>query len=171
MITHQLRIAAAAALLLLPLAACEGPRGTHAEPADVHALDGAWTVDFTLESPLLPGHMPAERSIHGELALLRNPSLQDGALAGRPTHSGSYATGFRPFGFDLASRAIPALEARLTRGDSVEIALQPGAPGGVRMRGLLAGDSVAGTWLYDRDRGGVASGRFVMRRRAGAAVP
>ena len=161
-----------AALLLLPLAACGGPRGASVEPRDAAALDGVWAVAFTLESPLLPGHMPPQRSGRGELALLRNPTLDDGELAGRPTHSGSFATRFRPFGFELdGGRDVPALEARLTAGDSVEIALQPGAPAGIRMRGVLTGDSVAGTWLYDHDRGGIASGRFVMRRRDGGAVP
>lgn len=166
MTINQIRIAAA--LLLLPLAACGGPRGAPVEPADTAALDGVWAVAFTLESPLLPGRMPPQTSLQGEMALLRNASLTNGTLAGRPTHSGSFATRFRPFGFELyGGRDVPALEARLTAGDSVEIALQPGAAAGVRMRGVLAGDSVAGTWLYDHDRGGIASGRFVMRRRQG----
>lgn len=33
------------------------------------------------------------------------------------------------------------------------------------VRAWSATDSVAGTWLYDHDRGGSASGRFVMWRR------
>lgn len=169
MTINQFRIAAA--LLLLPLAACEGARGASVEPRNAAALDGVWAVAFTLESPLLPGRMPPQTSLQGEVALLRNPSLAAGALAGRPTHSGSFATRFRPFGFELYGGSdVPALEARLTAADSVEIALQPGAPAGIRMRGVLAGDSVAGTWLYDHDRGGIASGRFVMRRRQGGSL-
>lgn len=173
MTINQIRIAAALLVLplVLPLAACGGPRGAPVEPADTAALDGVWAVAFTLESPLLPGRMPPQRALQGELALLRNPTLTDGALAGRPTHSGSFATRFRPFGFELiGGRDVPALEARLTDSDSVEIALQPRAPAGIHMRGVLAGDSVVGTWLYDHDRGGIASGRFVMRRRQGGGL-
>ncbi|HSU13805.1 hypothetical protein [Longimicrobium sp.] len=153
--------------LLLALAACGSPPRAAREPANARALDGAWAVEFVLESPLLPGHMPPHRTLRGRLALLRNAALADQAdLAGRPTHSGSYATRFGPFGFEIdGGRGVPALEARVTPGDSVEITLQPGDPAAVRMQGLLAGDSVAGTWMYDHYRGGAASGRFVMRRR------
>jgi hypothetical protein len=152
--------------MLLALAACGSPPAGE-EPPNARVLDGVWTVDFTLESPLLPGHMPRQQTLHGELALLRNATLGDQPdLSGRPTHSGSYAARFRPFGFEVGGGpGTPALEARLTTGDSVEISLQPGHPAGVRMLGVLAGDSVAGTWRYDHARGGIASGRFVMRRR------
>ncbi|HET7461854.1 MAG TPA: hypothetical protein VFJ82_11430 [Longimicrobium sp.] len=156
------------ALALLPaLAACVPHRGAEREPADARLLDGVWTVEFMLDTPLLPGHMPRQPALRGQMALLRNASLSgaDG-LSGRPTHSGSYAARFRPFGFEIDDGGVvPGLEARVTPGDSVEIALQPEGPAGVRMRGVLAGDSVAGTWLYDHARAGVASGRFVMRRR------
>jgi len=153
--------------MLLALAACTPPGGAARAPADARLLDGAWTVDFTLESPLLPGHMPRQHALRGRLALLRNASLADaGGLSGRPTHSGSYDTRFHPFGFEIeGGGVVPALEARVAPGDTVEITLQPGGSAGVRMRGVLAGDSVAGTWLYDHARAGVASGRFVMRRR------
>jgi hypothetical protein len=154
---------------LLPLlAACGQTRGAIREPVDSRALDGVWTVDFTLESPLAPGHLPRQRTLRGRMALLSDNALAGHPeLSGRPTHSGSYATRFLPFGFDLESGAgPPALEARLSAGDSVEIALQPGGAAGVRLRGVLAGDSVAGSWLYDHERGGAASGRFVMRRMA-----
>jgi hypothetical protein len=155
--------------LLLALGAC-GPRAdAHREPADARALDGLWAVDFTLESPLLPGHMPPQHTLRGQLALLVNGSLGERPdLSGPPTHSGSYTTRFRPFGFEIdGGPEVPALEARFSAGDSVEITLQPGSSAGVRMRGVLAGDSVAGTWTYDHDRGGIASGRFVMRRHPG----
>lgn len=151
--------------LLLVLGAC-GPRGDAArEPTNARAIDGVWAVDFTLESPLLPGHMPPRQTLSGRMALLVDPSLDGRAdLSGPPTHSGSYTARFRPFGFEIdGGPEVPALEARFSASDSVEIALQPGGPG-VRMRGVLAGDSVAGTWTYDHDRGGIASGRFVMRR-------
>lgn len=153
--------------MVLAAAACSPPAGRAGrEPADARLLDGAWTVDYTLESPLLPGHMPPRQTLRGGMALLRNPTLaEQPGLAGRPTHSGSYAARFAPFGFELyGASAVPALEARLAPGDSVVITLQPGAPAGVRMQGVLAGDSITGVWLYDHDRGGVASGRFVMRR-------
>ena len=152
--------------MLLALAACAAPPSAQ-EPSNARLLDGEWAVDFTLESPLLPGHMPRPNVLRGQMALLRNPALANpGDLSGRPTHAGSYATRFGPFGFEVeGGRVVPALEARITPADSVEITLQPGGPGGVRMRGVLAGDSVAGTWLYDHARAGIASGRFVMRRR------
>ena len=152
--------------MLLALAACGAPPAAE-EPPNARVLDGVWAVDFTLESPLLPGRMPRQQTLHGELALLRNATLGDQPeLSGRPTHSGSYAARFLPFGSEVdGGSGTPALEARLTAGDSVEISLQPGDPAGVRMLGVLAGDSVAGTWRYDHDRGGIASGRFVMRRR------
>lgn len=162
------RPARLAALALLPaLAACVPPPAAEREPADARLLDGVWTVEFRLETPLLPGHMPRQPALRGRMALLRNAWLaHGGGLSGRPTHAGSYDARFRPFGFEIGGgSAVPALEARVTPGDSVEIALQPGAPAGVRMRGVLAGDSVAGTWLYDHARGGAAAGRFVMRRR------
>lgn len=153
--------------LLLALAACAPARGDAREPANAGVLDGAWTVDYTLEAPLLPGRMPREKTLRGRLALLRNASLANAAgLSGPPTHSGSYDTRFAPFGFEIeGGRVVPALEARVNASDSVEITLQPGEPAGVRMTGVLAGDSIAGTWVYDHYRAGVASGRFVMRRR------
>ncbi|HET7231422.1 MAG TPA: hypothetical protein VFJ16_15545 [Longimicrobium sp.] len=159
--------------MLIALAACTSSGRPAREPANARLLDGEWAVDFTLESPLLPGHMPRQQTLRGQLALLRNPSLARPAdLSGRPTHSGSYATRFAPFGFEIdGGRMAPALEARVTERDSVEIALQPGDAAGVRMRGVLAGDSVAGTWLYDHARAGAASGRFVMRRQPGIASP
>jgi hypothetical protein len=152
------------AMLLAP--ACAPPRDRTGDvPTDARRLDGAWTVDFTLESPLLPGHMPARRTLRGGMALLRDPALaEQPGLPGRPTHSGSYATRFAPFGFEIGGSPVPELEARVAPGDSVVITLQPGAPAGVRMQGVLAGDSVTGIWLYDHDRGGAASGRFVMHR-------
>ena len=129
--------------MLLALAACGSPPAGE-EPPNARMLDGEWAVAFTLVSPLLPGHMPPQQTLRGRLALLRDASLTGQAdLSGRPTHSGSYTTRFAPFGFEIdGGRAVPTLEARVT-----------------------PGDSVAGTWLYDRDRGGIASGRFVMRRR------
>lgn len=154
--------------MLLALAACGSPPPAR-EPADAHRLDGEWTVDFTLESPLLPGRMPPDTTVRGRIALLRNATLaaNDG-LSGRPTHSGSYAASFRPFGFETGG-AAPALEARLGEADSVEITLQPGGDAAVHLHGVLAGDSVAGTWMYDHYRAGMASGRFVMRRPRGGA--
>jgi len=154
---------------LLALAACTGPAREARQPVNAALLDGAWTVDFSLESPLLPGHMPRRRTLRGELALLHDAALAgaDG-LSGLPTHAGSYAARFAPFGFEIdGGRVMPVLEARVA-GSAVEISLQPGDPSGVRMSGVLAGDSVAGTWRYDRYRAGAASGRFVMRRSGGA---
>jgi hypothetical protein len=150
--------------LLAWLAGCASPPPEQ-PPADARLLDGTWVVDFTLESPLLPGRMPRQQTLRGQVALLRNASLTGAGLSGRPTHSGTYAASFRPFGFEIDGRQLPALEARASASHSVEIRLQPGGPAGVWMRGLLTGDSVAGTWRYDHDRGGIASGRFVMRRR------
>ncbi len=153
-------------VLLAALAGCRASPQAGWDGVAGPALDGVWSVEFTLESPLLPGHMPRQQTLRGQLALLRNESLAAGAgFAGPPTHSGTYDTRFRPFGFELdGGRQVPALEARLARGDSVEITLQPGAAA-VRMQGQLSGDSVAGSWMYDHDRGGAASGRFVMRKR------
>ena len=165
--TAERRIAGVLPAVLLLLAACAPSRGDAREPANAGRLDGAWTVDFTLESPLLPGRMPPRHTLRGQMALLRNADLaNEGGLSGRPTHSGSYAARFHPFGFEIEdARLVPTLEARVTPRDSVEITLQPGDPAGVRMTGVLAGDTIAGTWIYDRYRAGVASGRFVMRRR------
>ena len=149
----------------LALAACGAADRGAPEPADAGRLDGVWAVEFTLESPLLPGRMPPSRTVSGEVALLHDAALPGiGTLSGRPTHTGSFATRFSPFGFELPGGGrVPVLAARLATGDTVEIALQPDDGARVRMSGVLAGDSVAGGWWYEHDRAGAASGRFVMR--------
>jgi hypothetical protein len=153
-------------LLLLAVGACEPSRRDEA-PADAEALDGAWVTTFRLESHLLGEATQQERTVGGEIALLRNPSLSaEPRLSGFPTHSGSYAASFRPFGFEIrGSRDAPALVARLGAADSVEVVLQPDGEAPLRMAGVLAGDSVAGRWWYAQHRGGSASGSFSMRRR------
>jgi hypothetical protein len=157
--------------LLMVTVACAPPRGGE-EPPGAEAVDGVWTAEFAIESPLLPGHMPREETISGELALLRNSSLaRTAALSGPPTHSGSYAARFRPFGFEIdGGREIPTLVARFFATDSLEITLQPDGEDAVWMKGVLAGDSIAGHWSYAPFRGGSASGRFIMRRSGGASL-
>lgn len=156
------------AALLLLLSSCEtdgrsteGQRGALPE-----AIDGLWTLEVIEESPFRPEHRSPPRSVSGEVALLRNASLDRvEGLSGAPTHSGTYAAQFRPFGFELPREGeTPALVARISALDSVALVLQPEREDPVRMRGVYAGDSIAGRWTYYRHRGAGGSGRFVMRR-------
>ena len=153
-------------LLVLTVAACERSR-PDSEAADLDALDGTWVTSFTLESHLVGEAGPRERTVSGEIALLRNPSLAgEPGLSGSATHSGTYAARLRPFGFEIRrSHDAPTLVARLTPRDSVEIVLEPDGESPLRMAGVLAGDSIAGKWWYSPHRGGSASGRFSMRHR------
>lgn len=154
--------------LLSLFAACTAPSRAGEEPAGARMLDGLWAVEFIVETPLRPGHPPPQRSVRGEVALLHDSALhpRPTGLSGPPTHSGSYTTRFRPLGFEVRETgAVPALLARLSPADSVEIALQPDHEDPLLMRGSLAGDSIAGRWSYYQRRGGAASGSFVMRRR------
>jgi hypothetical protein len=153
-------------LLILAMSACERSR-PNAPPADAGALDGEWVADFRLESHLLGGAAPPEGTVHGDIALLRNSSLSaDPRLSGLPTHSGTYALSFEPFGFEIRrSDDAPTVAARLGTKDSVEVVLQPDGQTPLRMAGVLSGDSVAGQWWYSQHRGGSASGGFRMRRK------
>jgi hypothetical protein len=153
-------------VLILVLAACESSRPVE-EPVDTGVLDGAWVTRLTLESHLLGRAGPQERTVAGDIALLRNPSLAtEPGLSGSPTHSGTYAARLRPFGFEIRrNHDPPTVVARLGPRDSVEIVLQPNGESPVRMAGVLTGDSITGRWWYAPHRGGSASGRFSMRHR------
>jgi len=161
------RIPALAGLALL--AACRGAGPPAGESDDSRGMEGVWGVELTIQAPHQLAGLPAQRTVSGELALLTaGPTLESAAgLAGRPTLVGSYRLSFRPFGFELhAGDQVPALAARHFAGDSVELALQPGARSTLRLRGRAEGDSVRGRWdLLEVGRGTPgASGSFVMRR-------
>jgi hypothetical protein len=144
--------------LLALLAACGGSGGS-AGAGDPERLDGRWAVDLRLEAPLRLRGDTAPTVVHGEIVLIDDPAPRGG-----PTHYGAYAADFAPFGFAPRTGRVPAVAARLLRGDSVEIELDQGGSRRVMLRGKLAGDSVAGHWRYDAGRRRAAAGRFVMRR-------
>jgi hypothetical protein len=72
-----------------------------------------------------------------------------------------------PFGIGLGVHGrVPTAEAWRPAADSVELTLDPGAPGGgLHMAGRLWADSAAGRWWWHgAGRGTSAAGRFVLRR-------
>src|SRR3712207_2137053 len=87
----------AIALALVAGACNAAPRGDAGGGA-TPSLDDLWTVEFKVESPLQPGHMPRQTSVKGRVALLENGSPPPVAeLPGRPSYSGTYSVDFRPF--------------------------------------------------------------------------
>ena len=87
-----------------------------------------------------------------------------------PTNDGAYDLDFRPFGFSSRARSeVPTVVARAaaTRvGDSIYVVLSPGTTRfAVRMAGLLAADSAAGSWTATAFSPGGGTGRFTMRRQ------
>lgn len=152
------------ALLLLAASACEdadaGP------PEHPERLDGVWAVEFRLEhSATLTRGTTGLPPVRGTVVLLESARARgvDG-LSGPPTHYGVYAAALRPLGVRDGAE-VPALAARLTDGDSVEIALNLERSRAMVGRGALEGDSVVGRWRAGDGRtAGRSSGRFVMRR-------
>jgi hypothetical protein len=124
-------------------------------------------VRLRLDEPLQLGSKPSATEVHGQIALLANRwvgGVYPQMLS--PTCYGVYDLDFSPFGFDPRNRGhVPLALAGTGARDSVTVVLEPGPnQQSVVLRGVLAGDSVAGHWILEEFRGG-ATGRFVMRRQ------
>jgi hypothetical protein len=163
----RVRLRRLTSLVLPVLAACGGADGHAGREAQPGRLDGRWSVELRLEQPMqLRGDTARAGTVRGEIALIDNPLGRSATgLGGRPTHSGSYAADFTPFGFTTSARHVPTAVARLLDPDSVEIVLDPEPGHPLVLAGRLASDSVAGHWRYAWGRSAGAAGRFVMRRR------
>ncbi|HEU4561859.1 MAG TPA: hypothetical protein VFS20_28800 [Longimicrobium sp.] len=153
------------AALLVTVVAC-ARSGTDVRRGDAAGgLEGFWTAELRLEEPARLRGDTVVKPVRGRLALLDNGAL--GRPTRRPLHFGAYTVNVAPFGIVLGSGdRVPTVEAWRPSADSVELTLDPAAPGGgVRMAGRLWADSVAGKWRWEgAGRGTSAAGRFVLRR-------
>jgi hypothetical protein len=173
-----------AALLALP--ACHGADQADREAALARAnaarLVGVWDVTLILDRPLtqlIDAHVTAPKVV-GTMAFTENRS-GDFTYAdfGEATDKGVYDLDLTVFGMTLGddgrlasviARTAPmgpagdsARSAAIQ--DSVTIALVPGdAQLLIRLRGMLVGDTLSGTWTAELLRTG-AAGHFSMRRR------
>ncbi|HYR10212.1 MAG TPA: hypothetical protein VEQ60_20730, partial [Longimicrobium sp.] len=154
------------AVAALATAACDGSGRDGSVPRADTRLDGAWTAEFRLTSPLQLANGAPQGSLSAEVVLMENPAVRAvPGLHGTPTHYGAYAADFRPFALPTAATGrVPTVAARLAGGDSVEMVLD-GIGSGLLLTGRLDADSVAGRWTYPGDRAGGANGTFVLRRR------
>lgn len=154
------------AAVLLPLALACGPRRGPAPPAHPERLDGVWLAEFheTFAAALI-ADTGGVRTAEGRVVLLPNPEHRRvRGLRGIPTHFGAYDADLRPLGIP-ASPDVPTLAVRLTRKDSVQIALDPQERVPVLGSGVLWGDSITGTWRTEGGRNvGGSGGTFVLRR-------
>jgi hypothetical protein len=155
--------------LVIATAACD--RSRPAPPGEEPGnLEGSWTLELRLEHPpQLRADTGAMKPVRGEVALLRNsrPRRADGEMRNLPTHYGSHTLDVRSFGIPLPPAGrVPTVSARLAKGDSVVLILEPEARGGgLTVAGRLKGDSAAGRWWWHGPgRSPGASGRFTMRR-------
>jgi hypothetical protein len=152
------------------LAGCRKDRPlTAADEQVARALEGSWAGRFTVASlPYINRNPSSYRAINGSFVLLRNRygAVHDDAIR-LVTNYGTYDIDFRQLGIDLSQRsAIPTLLAGRTRGDSVELVLDPGNDNAT-MR-LIAErpqqNRLKGRWSIVLDRVGAGSGTFAMAR-------
>lgn len=132
-------------------------------------LIGTWDASFHLERPLVIGSDSGSMKQHvqGELAFLANRSVNRAYPTMKsPSAYGAFDVDFTPFGFDARSDdETPVAAAGWLSTDSLEIILgDPHSDITVRMRGLVTGDSIAGSWRVLVSRTGGGGGRFVMVR-------
>jgi hypothetical protein len=180
--SRSLRDVVTLIVLLGAIAGCGGhpgdDRDTMLAHADVRRLVGAWEVTLLLDRPASEFYdsVQTARSVSGTIAFTEN-RRSDATLAGfgEVTHKAVYDLDLSPFhlpaGGGAGLQPAVARTASMNEGnapsseDSVTIALDPeDTRFAVRLRGVLAGDSVAGTWTAEFLRT-AAVGRFVMRRR------
>ena len=159
------------ALVATMLIACNdyGGADREARAVDTRQLVGTWDAHFYLERPLVVGSdsESTKQPVRGELAFLANRSVgQVYPMMESPSANGAFDVDFRPFGFDVRSGGeTPVATAGWLGTDSLEIILgNPDSDITVRMRGKIAGDSIAGTWRVLLSRTGGGGGRFLMVR-------
>lgn len=131
-------------------------------------LPGVWSLRLTAGPDSFA--RTSDRDLRGQLIVDQNQPLR---LLGGEGYGGWFAVDLTPYiGYDLAAKR-PAARILLYDMDSVRIQLGPlgGArgmdsdDGSVHARGVLAGDSIAGTWSHSVYDGGRA-GTFTMHRLA-----
>ena len=149
-----------------------GPRDSKlgAGEADLAArLADFWNAEFVLERAPMGAEARNQPTARGTLALLEGPgSGRASALPAPVTHTGVYHVDFRPLGFSPPTGgAVSELIAGVILPDTV-VAVIPAEERDrlLVLRGVLAGDSVTGTWSYGARAAGGWGGRFVLRRRA-----
>ncbi|HYJ80030.1 MAG TPA: hypothetical protein VEW03_10535 [Longimicrobiaceae bacterium] len=155
-------------VVLAVTAACERSEPESA-PHDAPApLTGTWALELRLERPpQLLVDTAAVWPVRGEVVLLPE-SGRASETPHRATHYGSHTVDVRPFGISLRGRGRVPTAVAWPAADSVQLTLDPDAPGGgLSLAGRLAGDSAAGRWWWHGPGQGSAgaSGRFVLRRR------
>lgn len=155
-----------ALIVSLVLTAIGGTRSTaQAQSKAVDQVTGVWDARFTLTKPMLLAKSPSRATVVGQIAMLRSAWLakQYGTDVGAGW-DGMYDVDFTPFGFEARpARRVPSVTAMMSRGDSIEVRLNPHvSQGAVVLRGVMKGDSITGIWYYESNRGG--SGTFVLRR-------
>jgi hypothetical protein len=141
---------------------------------------GTWDIVMTADSTSTALRFRrAPGPITGTMVFVldRSGPASTAALQG-VTHEGAYDLDVTPFGFsihatDAPSVAVARLVPVVPRGrsaiaeDSLWIVLNPESERfPVRMQGLLAGDSVVGTWSADAFRVGGGTGHLVMNRQS-----
>lgn len=163
--TRDRRAALAAGLTALALVGCDAGRLPPAAEGGAAVLAGMWEADFAATRPFL-GH-DSGATVSGRLVLM--PARAPGAdrHVPAPTHYGAYEVDYRPLGFRLsAAGEVPTVRAALTSGDSVVMAFEASDPTHeLVLHGMIAGDTIRGTWEY-LSRAGGAGGDVVLHRDA-----
>jgi len=127
-----------------------------------------WNAEFVLERAPMGADVGTQPTARGTLVLLEGPGHgRVSALPTRVTHVGVYHVDFRPLGFSPPmDGAVPELVASVIIPDTVTAVIPAEERDGLLvLRGVLAGDSVTGTWNYGSRAAGGWGGRFVLRRR------
>ena len=154
-----------ASAMLLAAAACVSYEPQDGRGDAAGGLEGFWTAELRLEQPAQLGGDTAVKPVRGRVALL-DDGAPDHPVHG-PLHFGAHTVHAEPFGITLdGGDGVPTVVAWRPAADSVELTLDPAAPGGgVHLAGHAWDDSVAGRWWwYGAGRGPSAAGRFVLRR-------
>jgi hypothetical protein len=147
-------------LVLGMAAACGGDhRAWEAELAasEAERLTGAW--ELRLETA-------DSRSLVGFLAFTLNEErLHGNGPSGPPMLFGTWSMDFAALGLAVGIGADVPEVAATVRSDTVSLILSPESRLPMELRGLLQGDSVAGTWLMTSRARPTVEGTFVMKRR------
>ena len=155
-------------VIALSASNCSNPPMPAVDATVAKKLAGSWSVVFFLSSsPVMSAGGGSRQPIEGRIALLANKSVTE-SYAGIPmvTAYGSYDIDFSPFGFPSPENGTPpTVVAASSVNNSVEIVLNPASETeSIRLQGLIASDSIKGTWTVSFPRAGSGGGLFVMHR-------
>lgn len=156
--------------LLASGAGCDRPsdRPGAAQRTLVARTSDIWDARFVLERTphgRASASPDAAPEVRGTLSLLGQTGIREHRLRHAPTHAGAYDIDFAPLGLSVSPTGVATLVAAAFAPDSLLALLPADATGGALvLRGVVAADSIHGTWSIESRAAGGWGGRFTLQR-------